>query len=151
MSHCCSITKPTNTEHRVMVEESLPLFAPCCWGDFVPTFRKKVPHYSSMLWATLPTSYPEGEVGTFHRSVENKVPNHIQLQPQGLGLRYENKLQHLAALCYFQWIMRQASRITAAVSFSFGLFLSLCYRNDQMSGCAMGSCLREVGGARGGV
>lgn len=80
-----------------MVEESLPLFAPYGWGDFVPSFRKKVPHYYSVLWATLPTSYPEGEVGTFHRNVENRVPNHIQWQPHGLGLRCENRLQILIA------------------------------------------------------
>jgi len=77
-----------------MVEEiCLPRFAPCGWGDFVPTFRKKVPYYSSVLWATLPTPNPEGEVGTFCRNVENKLPNHIKKQPQDLVPRYENRLQ----------------------------------------------------------
>lgn len=94
MSHCCSITKRNNTKHRAMVEEICLLrFAPCGWGDFVPTFRKKVPYYSWVLWTTLPTPNPEGEVGTFFRNVENKLPNHIKKQLQDLVPRYENRLQ----------------------------------------------------------
>jgi hypothetical protein len=93
---------------------------------------------------------PEDGGGTFFGKVEKELLKHTAHQPGRPAssipkhvCNYTTVFQH----CHFQWVMRQAFRLTSAAVF----FLSLtCYTSDQTSGCAIRSIhLGGVGGLNG--
>ena len=92
---------------------------------FVPDVSKKHRAFSSGLWVQSRTHKPEDEGLFAPETPGSEHPSIQRTNPQDLP-QYGNKFatNKPSALCRFQWVMRQASRMTSDVSFVVALFLS---------------------------